>query len=380
MPFGAQRCERLYECIEKATREARLTCLRGDKVPGSGRELRTKIHELIVRAEVVIAEISEPNVNVYYEFGYAAGLKKTVWLLAEPGTKTPSDIGGLEYIPYDRDDVLEGGKRLREKLREHFSNLNSDTSLLRDMLEATDSQPIYIVSSPKYPNPTSTDPQPSPNQAVDSRTFGDNLGIKGLLTAFGALFGETDKVELVSGQHCDEDLKNDDVNLFLIGSARVNKLVEPVLKDIQSGSPLVWEFRRPDWAKPPRNPRVLYKIEHGTAVPINAVRNDQDIVIEDRGLLIRAPHPVHPNRFVMIMAGAHSLGTGAACLAATRSSLIRKIKEYSSDVATVMCERGAAFWVLLKAKAAAADLLLDIKDVEIDGAGVFKRARSAHQG
>jgi nucleoside 2-deoxyribosyltransferase len=99
MPFGAQRCERLYECIEKATREARLTCLRGDKVPGSGRELRTKIHELIVRAEVVIAEISEPNVNVYYEFGYAAGLKKTVWLLAEPGTKTPSDIGGLEYIP-----------------------------------------------------------------------------------------------------------------------------------------------------------------------------------------------------------------------------------------------------------------------------------------
>jgi hypothetical protein len=38
-------------------------------------------------------------VNVYYEFGYAAGLKKTVWLLAEPGTKTPSDIGGLEYIP-----------------------------------------------------------------------------------------------------------------------------------------------------------------------------------------------------------------------------------------------------------------------------------------
>jgi hypothetical protein len=40
----------------------------------------------------------------------------------------------------------------------------------------------------------------------------------------------------------------------------------------------------------------------------------------------------------------------------------------------------AAFWALLKAKAAAADLLLDIKDVEIDGAGVFKRARSAHQG
>ena len=45
-------------------------------------------------------------------------------------------------------------------------------------------------------------------------------------------------------------------------------------------------------------------------------------VREDYGLIVRGPHPKHPRRMVTIMAGPHSLGTGAACLAATKSHLV----------------------------------------------------------
>ena len=46
----------------------------------------------------------------------------------------------------------------------------------------------------------------------------------------------------------------------------------------------------------------------------------------DHGLIIRGPHPRFPGRLVTIMAGPHSLGTGAACLAATNSALIAQIQ------------------------------------------------------
>jgi len=45
----------------------------------------------------------------------------------------------------------------------------------------------------------------------------------------------------------------------------------------------------------------------------------------DYGLIIRGPHPRRDGRIAMVLAGTRSLGTGAACLAATRLSLIENI-------------------------------------------------------
>ncbi len=56
---------------------------------------------------------------------------------------------------------------------------------------------------------------------------------------------------------------------------------------------------------------------------------DTRLAIKDYGIIIRGPHhPSSPNnKMVMILAGSRSIGTGAACLAATSSTLIEKIQQ-----------------------------------------------------
>jgi hypothetical protein len=79
------------------------------------------IQRKIEDAKVVIAEITAPNQNVYYEVGYAHALNKPTILLAQHGKELPFDIRSYRVIFYD-DSI--GGKPLVEKtLREHLHSI-----------------------------------------------------------------------------------------------------------------------------------------------------------------------------------------------------------------------------------------------------------------
>ncbi len=79
------------------------------------------IQRKIEDAKVVIAEITAPNQNVYYEVGYAHALNKPTILLAQRGKELPFDIRSYRVIFYD-DSI--GGKPLVEKtLREHLHSI-----------------------------------------------------------------------------------------------------------------------------------------------------------------------------------------------------------------------------------------------------------------
>lgn len=79
------------------------------------------IQRKIEDAKVVIAEITAPNQNVYYEVGYAHALNKPTILLAQRGKELPFDIRSYRVIFYD-DSI--GGKPLVEKtLREHLYSI-----------------------------------------------------------------------------------------------------------------------------------------------------------------------------------------------------------------------------------------------------------------
>ena len=71
------------------------------------------------------------------------------------------------------------------------------------------------------------------------------------------------------------------------------------------------------------------------------------------------------------MAGAHSLGTGAACLAATRSSLIQEIRSRLPE--GVLEDKKRTFWVLVKGTASERDYLLDEDGVTIEDAGAYPK-------
>jgi hypothetical protein len=110
--------EELYaDVIEPLAKDFHLRPYRADKIFGPG-----SIIEDIVRgietAQVIIAEITPVNANVFYEVGYAHALKKPTILLAKEGTDLPFDIKGYRCLFY-KDTI--GGKRLVEEgLRKHL--------------------------------------------------------------------------------------------------------------------------------------------------------------------------------------------------------------------------------------------------------------------
>ena len=75
----------------------------------------------LTESNLVIAEITPENANVFYELGYAHALKKPVILLAERGTGLPFDISGYRVIFYD--DAIRGKSSLESDLRRHLSSI-----------------------------------------------------------------------------------------------------------------------------------------------------------------------------------------------------------------------------------------------------------------
>ena len=185
----------------------------GLRVLAAGYDLLDKIHLLVERSELVIAEVSEPNPNVFYEIGYAAGNRKPLLLLAEAGCDITTDLKGRELIYYEssRAGMTEFRSTFCDQIR---SFLGSRVAFLKDMLQGHVPEPVYIVASPKYPGADSR----IRGQVFDRRTYGDNLGVVGLLSAFGLILGEGSDVELISAQYCEPNLIQKECNLYLIGS------------------------------------------------------------------------------------------------------------------------------------------------------------------
>ncbi|MBF0426303.1 MAG: hypothetical protein HQL66_10860 [Magnetococcales bacterium] len=75
----------------------------------------------LTQASVVIAEVSEPNPNVYYEIGVAHAMNKPTILLAQRSTRLPFDLGPHRCVYYD--NTIAGRARLLESLRSSLSSI-----------------------------------------------------------------------------------------------------------------------------------------------------------------------------------------------------------------------------------------------------------------
>jgi hypothetical protein len=355
-------------------KELGLLCIRADHVSGSGHDLLAKIHLLIERAELVIGEITGDRPNVYYEVGFAVGRQKPVLLLIHSGSKVPTDLQGREIIEYR--DSKDGREIFELRLREHLRlRVHSQVPLLRDMLESLRPRPAYIVASPRYPTPTRSRIL---GQVYDRRTFSDNLGILGLISAFGSFLGEPDGIELIGAQYGPRDLETRDLNLYLIGSRKANPIAGVMLELLHNGRAPRWTFAPYPGENEDGDWRVaLYRDPNDSESRVRGSTCERDggIVHDvDHGIIVRGPHPHHPERLVMIMAGAHSLGTGAACLAATRSVLIRRIRSLLKEQGVDLADKHQTWWVLVRGTACANDGLLDVDGVEVLEAGCYGEA------
>jgi hypothetical protein len=127
MPF-ADPIGGYYQSIyEPAIEKAGLIPIRADNTIFSTGEIMEQVWTRISGANILIAELTTQNPNVYYELGLAHALEKPVILICSEEEKdnVPFDLRNLRVIYYDLSDPFWGAnliKRIVESIEDVLSN------------------------------------------------------------------------------------------------------------------------------------------------------------------------------------------------------------------------------------------------------------------
>jgi hypothetical protein len=113
-----------YREVIKPQAEKLYDIVRIDEKSGPGVIFQDMQRE-IGQSDVVIAEITPANPNVFYELGYAQALGKPTILLAQRGGKLPFDIASYRVVFYD--DIIGGKSRVEEDLARHLDAINQSS-------------------------------------------------------------------------------------------------------------------------------------------------------------------------------------------------------------------------------------------------------------
>lgn len=103
--------------------EFQIETIRGDEIYSSGIIIKDVIDQ-ITQCQVVIADISPDNPNVYFEVGYALALEKPIILLAQrrkSGEPLPFDLSAFRVLFYE--DTIGGKPKLEEGLAKHLHEI-----------------------------------------------------------------------------------------------------------------------------------------------------------------------------------------------------------------------------------------------------------------
>lgn len=330
--------EQLCRLIEEHTK---LLCIRADRDKKPGRDLLGKVHEMILNSSIVVADVTEYSPNVYYEYGYASAHNRMPILIARKGKRLPTDLVGKEALRYnkipDKDekfvkdlyDCLD--KEMRSPIREQ-----------KRMLGALNPFPAYILASPRVPEEGSKHwwhPE-------ELQTFGDNLGISGILSAYGNIYGSRNKPELLNAQFLSKKILKTSGNFYCIGSSKLNKATKYFL-------PFVQKNKTPQWQMlligNDQDKRVVFQCDSELdKLLMNPITTNSDGSYSDYGLIIRAPHPNDPKHLVLIAAGRHSLGTHAACMTITEQKLIASLEKELDGIGVKLGDLDSSFWAVVK--------------------------------
>lgn len=117
MQFSAPYDQVYSDVVRSVCESFGLEAVRADELYGPGLIIRDVVDQ-IIRARVVIADITPPNPNVYFEVGYALALNKQIILLAKKGTELPFDVSAFRVLFYE--DSIAGKSRVEENLSRHL--------------------------------------------------------------------------------------------------------------------------------------------------------------------------------------------------------------------------------------------------------------------
>jgi nucleoside 2-deoxyribosyltransferase len=119
MPLSDYYLNQLYSVIRSVVDETdnNLVARHADERFGPGIIIKD-IEGDIIESKIVVAAITERNLNVYYEVGYAHALRKPTILLVQTGTTLPFDMSAYRCIFYE--NSVGGRRTIEERLRAHI--------------------------------------------------------------------------------------------------------------------------------------------------------------------------------------------------------------------------------------------------------------------
>lgn len=126
MDFSEQYRQIYLNVIKPACDNNNLICSRADELEHPGK-ITSDILKKIREADVIIAEVTPNNANVYIEIGYALAFNKRIIPLAENTRKElPFDIHDVRAIFYENTE--SGIETVRNKLSNFLSSINGEDS------------------------------------------------------------------------------------------------------------------------------------------------------------------------------------------------------------------------------------------------------------
>jgi hypothetical protein len=116
MPYKKE-FEQIYGEICEVCLDLKIDCKRTDEVFSSKSIVET-ILEKIAKAEIIIADLSEKNSNVYYELGIAHTLRDEDAVILITGDKenSPFDINHRYILAYDKRNLMKFRSDLKRKI------------------------------------------------------------------------------------------------------------------------------------------------------------------------------------------------------------------------------------------------------------------------
>jgi hypothetical protein len=129
MPYGSEWTDTYELGIEPACSEAGTECDRVDKQIFL-ESILERIYGEIERADLVIAEMTGRNPNVFYETGYAHGLGKPVMLLTKTADDIPFDLRHLPHVVHDG-SIATLKRELKRRVEWFIENPEQATAALR---------------------------------------------------------------------------------------------------------------------------------------------------------------------------------------------------------------------------------------------------------
>lgn len=116
MPFSEKWSDGVYKkMIHSAVTGANFNCIRGDSPLRVG-DLTETIWNSLMKAGLIIADVSALNANVFYEIGLAHALGKDVMILKQKDSNIPADFGGSHYYEYELNNLPKYKKKLQKQI------------------------------------------------------------------------------------------------------------------------------------------------------------------------------------------------------------------------------------------------------------------------